>query len=117
MITVRGQQLLREAGAIVYDALANPALPFQVAAALGLPCLPQTPSWVPLLRGLVEHSQAQGGYSESRRLKRLKQWLKLASRFGDFRDFDSVKRVDTEEEFFAALTSVEAQVPLTLVTQ
>ncbi|MGE0493079.1 MAG: tRNA dihydrouridine synthase [Vulcanimicrobiota bacterium] len=87
-------------------ALANPALPLQVARALGLPCPGHDPGWGHLLHGLIEHSLAHGGYSESRRLKRLKQWLKLASRFGEFHHFEAVKRVETEAEFFSALALV-----------
>lgn len=36
---------------------------------------------------------------------RLKQWLKIAARFGDFPHFDAVKAASTVEELFSLLAA------------
>jgi tRNA-dihydrouridine synthase C len=36
---------------------------------------------------------------------RLKQWLKIAARYGSFSQFDAVKEASTVEELFVLLTA------------
>jgi tRNA-dihydrouridine synthase C len=85
-------------------ALANPELPRQVAAELGL--TPPTYSnetidWTAQLLRLIDHTPTTG----SRLVHRMKQWLRMAATFGDFRRFDAVKRAGTVGEVFAILDS------------
>ena len=92
-------------------ALANPPLAAQIARELGIPTATSASEWdflpdgsfdwVPLLRRLAAYSQFYGMISPEGLLKRLKQWLKWASLYGEFRDFDAVKRAETLEELFA----------------
>ena len=94
-------------------ALANPPLAAQIARELGLPTAASAPEWearadgsfdwVPLLRRLADYSRFYGMISPEGLLKRLKQWLKWASIYGDFRDFDAVKRAETLEELFTRI--------------
>ena len=90
-------------------ALANPRLPAQIARELGLPCeepvAVDTPfDWLPPLQRLMEFTACIEGRDRPMPLGRLKQWLKLASRFGDFPDFEAIKGTRTVEELFAGLT-------------
>lgn len=76
------------------SALADPALPGQIARELGLLVRPRpTGDWTARLAGLVEVAGPN-----ARTLARLKQWLNLAHRFGDFPHFEAVKRLDSVEE-------------------
>jgi len=90
-------------------ALANPHLSYQVAAELGLrPAFPvpePQPSfdWSSLLKRLVEWSLRFPHTRPERTIRRLKQWLNLAATFGNFTDFDAVKRTESLEEFFGKL--------------
>jgi tRNA-dihydrouridine synthase C len=86
-------------------ALANPALSYQIAEDLGCARFPTTPvlDWSRLLRRLVERMREFQSGSERHEVKRLKQWLRLASNHGDFLRFDEIKRAETLNEFFAAL--------------
>lgn len=86
-------------------ALANPQLARQVANELGLQHEGPGPefAWPTLLRKLVDSSIALELGSPGRILRRLKQWLSLATRYGTFTQFDAVKRVESLEELFAAL--------------
>ena len=80
-------------------ALARPSLPGEIAGALGLPFRPLfQDGWSGLLRELVQFCGPGG-----RTLARLKQWLNLAGRHGEFRGFDAVKRAGSVEELFALL--------------
>lgn len=86
-------------------ALANPLLPRLIAGELGLSprsALQERPlgerEWAQLLRNLVEVAGENG-----RTLARLKQWLNLAQRFGEFQRFDAVKRAETVGALFAKL--------------
>jgi tRNA-dihydrouridine synthase C len=86
-------------------ALANPQLPHQIAQSLGLQSprpLPLT-NWPALLRELLHYSEACNGPANPKSLNRLKQWLAIASRFGDFPHFAQLKRLQTPQEFFAQL--------------
>jgi tRNA-dihydrouridine synthase C len=90
-------------------ALANPSLAGQVAQALGIRReLPETPwagpiDWrIPLLR-LVQWTEHFRDIKPAQAIFRIKQWLNLAARFGDFTGFEQVKRARTVDELFAAL--------------
>jgi tRNA-dihydrouridine synthase C len=88
-------------------AMADPRLGHQIAQALSLKPPDSAPQldWVSLLRALSSHSQNQIESRTKKTLHRLKQWLNLARRYGDFAHFDAVKRADTEEAFFEILHS------------
>ena len=88
-------------------ALANPLLARQVAAELGIQTeAPETEfAWPVLLQKLVDSSIALELGSPGRILRRLKQWLSLAARYGTFAQFDEVKRSESLEDLFAALHS------------
>jgi tRNA-dihydrouridine synthase C len=85
-------------------ALANPPLARQIAAELGI----VRPSdldleWVPLFRTFVE---LRGGFEASgatNTLRRLKQWINLAYRHGDFPHFHDLKQAGSLAEFFERL--------------
>lgn len=81
------------------SALANPSLPGLVARELGLPARVITTEWLPLLRDFV----ARCGGKDARTLARLKQWLCLAHRHGDFAHFDRLKRSASVTELFDIL--------------
>lgn len=91
-----------ETGCIHYmlgrGALANPSLSHQVADQLGLPHRAEDWDWLTLFRGLVKHAQFSG-----RTLLRLKQWGKMASTFGDFPHFQTVKLSNSVDEFLERL--------------
>ena len=91
-------------------AMANPFLSHQVAAELGLiPALSNLrreadSEWIPRLQRLVEYTETIHGRNVARlTICRLKQWLMLANRHGEFTSFDRVKRTETVEEMFAIL--------------
>lgn len=88
-------------------ALANPRLSHQVAAELGLQERAAGPDaafdWRPPLRRLVERTEHFHGDSPRLIVGRLKQWLKIASVFGDFPAFETIKRAQSVEEIFASL--------------
>jgi tRNA-dihydrouridine synthase C len=92
------------------SALANPPLVYQIATDLGLRQGP-IPSleWVELLRSLVRHSLDHPARCDRGTLMRLKQWLKIASNFGDFAHFDQVKHSTTVEELLAQLAGAGCQ--------
>jgi len=91
--------------------LANPHLPLQAAQELGLIagplqiCENTRIDWVPRLRRLVHYTDFFEGKTSGRTLHRLKQWLALAAKFGDFTAFDSIKRAQSVEELFRCLTT------------
>lgn len=85
------------------SALACPSLPLQIAAELGLGEARPAKGWEELLTGLIEWSAFYGQSSPKYTVRRLKQWLKLASNFGDFPHFDAVKESETTEELFDRL--------------
>lgn len=90
------------------SALANPKLPHQVARELGLPFNPDPiVEWDPLLRGFLRWCEHYEEYLANHVVKRLKQWLSIASRHGDFSHFDVLKRAMTVDEFFAQLHAAE----------
>ena len=90
-------------------ALADPRLPRRIAGVLGLaPCPPEGEAalpfdWQPPLRRLGELTAALDPSNVDAVVLRLKQWLKIASSYGDFKAFDTVKRALTVEELLAGL--------------
>ena len=86
------------------SALSNPALPHQISRELGLPSKnePMT-DWITLLEMLIGWTEHYRGSVSPRGVQRLKQWLNLAQKHGEFNGFDRVKRLETVDEFFAAL--------------
>ncbi|BDI28798.1 tRNA-dihydrouridine(16) synthase [Capsulimonas corticalis] len=90
-------------------ALADPTLSYQIAAELGL--VPPRPAylndvpldWIAQLQRLVHWTDHFEGPSSRKILPRMKQWLNLARRHGDFQAFDEVKRAESVEELFAIL--------------
>jgi len=90
------------------SALANPSLSHQVARELGLPFDPgPIDEWEPLLRGFLRWCEHYKDYLSNHVVKRLKQWLSIASRHGEFAHFDVLKRTITVDEFFAQLHAAE----------
>jgi tRNA-dihydrouridine synthase C len=98
-------------------ALANPLLSHQVARELGIAfgdAAHTTSSafdWLPALRRLVELTELLQDREPRQALCRLKQWLSIASRHGDFAGFDAVKRAESVEELFATLTTMAGRAP------
>lgn len=83
-------------------ALANPFLSHQIAGELGIEkeraATPGTAlDWCPLLQRLVQHMDEQER-SPGQIVCRLKQWLKIASLYGDFALFESIKRAQSVDE-------------------
>ena len=91
-------------------ALANPLLSWQISNELGISRresqseIKSPLDWIPRLQKLVTHAQFYDQDDRGKVLRRIKQWLSLASRFGDFRHFDSVKRAESTEELFCLLS-------------
>ena len=97
-------------------ALANPRLPLQAAAELGLTrrdALADAHAdldWAPRLQRLVYFTEWFDGKVErasdrkpDKVLFRLKQWLRLAARYGDFTAFEAIKRAQSVDELFDGL--------------
>jgi tRNA-dihydrouridine synthase C len=92
-------------------ALANPHLPAQVAAELGLParaCLPypSQEEWRELLTRFLEICSALSP-NPAYGVSRVKQWLRFAASRQAFPDFDRIKRIDQAETFRSALAQLE----------
>jgi tRNA-dihydrouridine synthase C len=86
-------------------ALADPLLPQQAAQALGLHRgpVPDKVDWNLVLNRFVAFSEQSGAGNPHHILSRLKQWLSLAGRYGDFRHFRELKRAASLDEVFAVL--------------
>lgn len=82
-------------------ALANPALPHQIASELGIGTSSEFDSdWIYLFRSLVDLMAEHPGKS----LTRLKQWMKIANAYGNFPYFHELKAIASLNEFFDTLT-------------
>jgi tRNA-dihydrouridine synthase C len=85
-------------------AVADPGLATQVARELGITCSPRAcerpPDWPTLLPQLLAQTPA-ADRTPAGALKRLKQWLRIASACGTFAHFDRVKRTTSVEELMA----------------
>ncbi len=81
-------------------AIANPNLANEIARELGTDraSAADAPDWIELIRQLHHYSSCFG-LGDSYVLCRLKQWLSMASRFGSYPYFESLKRVQTLQEF------------------
>jgi tRNA-dihydrouridine synthase C len=91
------------------SALSNPRLSHQVAQALGLAISESFEegeadhAWLPRLQRLLAWTQTYEENVPKYSIRRLKQWLRIASLHGDFTEFEAIKRVETVEELFAYL--------------
>ena len=84
----------------------EPHAEHQIAEDLGVPVSNDpTTDWLVLLRSLLKWTAYCDIKVGTRGVQRLKQWLNLAQRHGDFVGFDELKRIETVEEFFASLQS------------
>ncbi|RYG37509.1 tRNA-dihydrouridine synthase family protein, partial [bacterium] len=81
------------------SALANPALSHQIAGELGLPYAEPETDWLRLMQRLIDRT-GDTKYT----LVRMKQWLNLAQRYGDFRHFDALKRANSVDGLIAILS-------------
>lgn len=90
------------------SALANPFLAREIAFELGIGEAPhiESPDWVRLMNGLTRWTEAYGMFSPNFLLKRIKQWLSLASAHGDFTHFDKLKRCKTFDEIMVDLQNL-----------
>lgn len=88
-------------------ALANPLLANRVAAELGLiVSVDAVPvEWSALMKRLIARSGEES--SSGRILRRLKQWLSLAARFGSFREFDAIKRSASIDELLRIVGGIQ----------
>ncbi|MBA4293573.1 dihydrouridine synthase [bacterium] len=90
------------------SALANPNLPHQIAQTLGLQTLTPIPpvDWPKLLQEFHDHSTNFHGPNHPKSLNRLKQWLAIAARFGDFPHFANLKKISDHQDFMTTLTTL-----------
>lgn len=93
-------------------ALADPGLPRQLAWELGL--MPSEPNtmrmpvdWRAELERLVVYTRLFEQNVPGRTVFRLKQWLKIASLYGSFEGFETVKLAQSVDELFERLAIVE----------
>lgn len=86
-------------------ALANPELPRQVATELGLiqRTEPDSFDWPMRLQRLIDRTPTTAVQLTGRTVHRMKQWLRMAATFGEFRRFDAIKRANSVDELFAIL--------------
>lgn len=84
------------------SALANPRLSHEIAHELGLSTLNPLPSqdWLTNFERLANHL---GQDNAAKTILRLKQWMKLGAKHGDFARFDEVKLAKTVPELFKLL--------------
>lgn len=84
-------------------ALADPALPGQVAASLGLPVRPSVRlDWPSLVGRFLDHCAGYPGSTSRGTAARLKQWLKLAPGIA----FDPIRRCESPGEIVSALSTL-----------
>lgn len=88
-------------------ALARPRLPAQIASDMGLEVRRYDPGydWISLLQRLSHYGHQQPDKLAVRTVFRMKQWLNMARKFGDFAHFELVKKCQEEEELLTALGS------------
>jgi tRNA-dihydrouridine synthase C len=94
--------------------LANPELPRLIALELGLP-IPTSRdlSWLHLFQRYLHYSDLFGEANTRRPLFRIKQWMKMASLYGDFPHFDFLKQTQSLEEIFDYLENCGPSAVLT----
>ncbi len=83
------------------SALSNPALSHGIAAELGMPSHRPDLEWGSLFRQWVSRVP-----EERKALARLKQWISLAHRNGDFPWFHDLKRCESTADFLAKLADM-----------
>lgn len=88
-------------------ALANPDLPYQIARELGRDPGEWDGDWPGLLRALDAEVVRFSETIKTRTLFRAKQWLSLASKFGDFDRFDEVKTCASFEGLLELLEAAQ----------
>lgn len=90
------------------SSLANPVLSHQIAAELGLPH--RLGSRFDLIEGLEKLREWNRFYEQSDKkvILRMKQWLQMMRRHGDFLYFDEVKLAQTPDEMLSLLASTTA---------
>jgi tRNA-dihydrouridine synthase C len=95
-------------------ALANPQLPHLMRQELGLTtkAAPET-DWPALFLALAKWSDHYHGEITNRTLFRLKQWMKIATLYGKFENFDTLKQVQSVEELIEKLPNESATSPST----
>ncbi len=92
-------------------ALANPRLSIMAARELGIVADRRVANadamadWIPRLRRLVHFTDHFEGRAAGRTVHRIKQWLKLATHYGEFTAFESIKRAQSTEELFDCLVA------------
>ncbi len=88
-------------------ALANLTLAREVAEELGISVrdASEPGDWPARLRSLIDHAHALGQGERGGNVRRLKQWLSMAARFGTFEHFDAVKRTESVRELFEVLAA------------
>ena len=90
-------------------ALADPRLAKQVAIELGIAGgelgqeLMQEIDWPAQMQSLVDWTEKLHIASAEQTIRRLKQWLNIVAKFGQFTQFDAIKRTQSLDEFFAIL--------------
>lgn len=86
-------------------ALADPWLAHRIASEMGI-AKPSTyeEDWISLMGHFVQIHRRFSATGDVLSLMRLKQWLKIATNFGDFEHFDAVKQALSLDEFFGRLT-------------
>ena len=90
-------------------ALARPSLSYEIAREMGIAAREPICDWVELMSILRMWTERCGITVGPKNVQRMKQWLCLANRYGEFRAFESVKRIDSVAEFFEALKVEIAQ--------
>lgn len=122
--TIEGLRCCREETGCLHfmlgrGALANPLLPYQAAVELGMlrgePRVgpKEVAQWLPHLRRLVDWIQFYDSNVSRYTVFRLKQWLKIASLFGEFPAFEAVKRAESTEALLASLAEIAKQDAMT----
>ena len=64
-------------------------------------------NWVEILQQFCKCCEEFHGDENPKTLNRMKQWLAIAARFGDFDGFDQLKRLTTHKEFFETLSQLQ----------
>ncbi|MFZ4507987.1 MAG: tRNA dihydrouridine synthase [Fimbriimonas sp.] len=90
------------------SALANPTLPVLIAQELGIfHGVLREQTWLELFQSLTLLIRKHCGERDDLGLMKLKQWMKLAHRHGDFPYFHELKAKESQAEFFGALRGLE----------
>lgn len=91
-------------------ALANPRLAHGIAHELGLRETPPVAEvdWIRLMRGLMRWTEFYENTKPNFLVRRMKQWLSLASSHGDFPFFHELKWCDNLDEFMGKLEGLTA---------